>query len=294
MLAECGSSLPPIIVHRRSMRVVDGMHRLRAAILRGDSEIDVRLYDGDEGDAFVLAVQANVTHGLPLSAADRRQAAERILRTHPDWSDRMIATAAGLSPATVRKVRMRTTADDASRGGRLGKDGRVRPLNGAAGRELAGRLIAERPGATLREIAKEVGISLSTARDVRERVRRGLDPVPARGRAGRSAREEIRARPVPDLPSRRSAAQCQPSRADRLSLLREDPSIRFNDMGRLLLRWLEVDLTTAEWRRSVADSVPAHCVDGVLAMAWENVRAWQDLAERLDQRGRIAAERTTS
>ena len=37
-LAESGSDLPPILVHRETMRVIDGMHRLRAAILNGQLE----------------------------------------------------------------------------------------------------------------------------------------------------------------------------------------------------------------------------------------------------------------
>lgn len=37
MLAEVPETLPPIVVHRRTMQVVDGAHRLRAAQLRGRS-----------------------------------------------------------------------------------------------------------------------------------------------------------------------------------------------------------------------------------------------------------------
>jgi hypothetical protein len=36
-LAEVGGGLPPILVHRQSMRILDGMHRVRAAIVRGDT-----------------------------------------------------------------------------------------------------------------------------------------------------------------------------------------------------------------------------------------------------------------
>jgi hypothetical protein len=41
MLADAGTDLPPILVHRRTPRVIDGMHRLRAAHLRGDTHIAV-------------------------------------------------------------------------------------------------------------------------------------------------------------------------------------------------------------------------------------------------------------
>ena len=70
------------------MRVIDGTHRLRAALLRGVDVIDVLYFDGPDADAFVLAVELNHTHGLPLSRADRTAAAERIIGSHPDWSDR--------------------------------------------------------------------------------------------------------------------------------------------------------------------------------------------------------------
>jgi hypothetical protein len=36
----------------------------------------------------VLAVQVNVTHGLPLSLADRKVAASRIIDCYPGWSNR--------------------------------------------------------------------------------------------------------------------------------------------------------------------------------------------------------------
>src|SRR5690349_6262411 len=62
-LAESEDELPPIVVHRPTMRVIDGMHRLRAAELRGQQEIEVRFFDGDEASSFVLAVRANIAHG---------------------------------------------------------------------------------------------------------------------------------------------------------------------------------------------------------------------------------------
>jgi hypothetical protein len=44
LLAHSDALLPPIIVHRETMRVIDGMHRVRAALLRGEQEIQVRFY----------------------------------------------------------------------------------------------------------------------------------------------------------------------------------------------------------------------------------------------------------
>src|SRR5262249_43856292 len=81
-LADAAVDLPPILVHRPSMRVIDGMHRLRAAQLRGERTIEVQFFDGSDDLVFVAAVQANISHGLPLSRADRQAAAVRILTSH--------------------------------------------------------------------------------------------------------------------------------------------------------------------------------------------------------------------
>jgi ParB-like chromosome segregation protein Spo0J len=79
MLADSESTLPPILVHRATMQVIDGMHRLNAAILRGEKTIRARFFEGATAQAFVLAVQSNIAHGLPLTTADREAAAARII-----------------------------------------------------------------------------------------------------------------------------------------------------------------------------------------------------------------------
>ncbi|MEV4256382.1 helix-turn-helix domain-containing protein, partial [Spirillospora sp. NPDC049652] len=169
-LAAVQDELPPILVHRATMNVIDGMHRLRAARLRGDDRIPVRFFDGDAADAFVVAVQHNIAHGLPLSLADRKSAAERIIASHPQWSDRRIASATGIAPGTVAEIRRRTrgTADV-----RIGQDGRARPVNGVEGRRQAAELIRKEPGLSLRQVARAVGISPETVRDVRNRLNQG-------------------------------------------------------------------------------------------------------------------------
>ncbi len=178
MLAHSGAVLPPIIVHRPTMRVVDGLHRLRATVARGEDMIRARFFDGDRRDAFLISVRENTRHGLPLSLRDRTTAANRIVRSHAQWSDRAIAEATGLSPATVGEIR-RVAQAGAQQTTRLGRDGRVRPLNASHGRLRAAQLITEMPNASLRQIAQLSGISPGTVRDVRARLGRGEDPVPA-------------------------------------------------------------------------------------------------------------------
>ncbi|MDT3400335.1 ParB/RepB/Spo0J family partition protein [Streptomyces sp. B1866] len=150
---------PPILVHRQTMRVIDGMHRLRAAKLNGKPKIEVEFFDGSETDAFLRAVEANTAHGLPLAMADRKSAARRIIRSHPDLSNREIARCAGLSDKTVAAIR-RSSPDIPQLNVRKGADGRARPLAASEGRLRAAKVIAERPEATLREVAREAGISL--------------------------------------------------------------------------------------------------------------------------------------
>ncbi|MEV7712354.1 ParB/RepB/Spo0J family partition protein [Streptomyces sp. NPDC088270] len=107
-LAEIAAELlPPIIVHRPSMTVVDGLHRSRAALLRGEHTIRARFFDGTPEEAFLLSVRANRAHGLPLSLFERKAAAARLITMFPGRSDRSIAASAGLSDKTVARLRRR-------------------------------------------------------------------------------------------------------------------------------------------------------------------------------------------
>jgi ParB-like nuclease domain len=145
LLAEAGDTLPPIIVHRPTMRVIDGTHRVRAALLNGRNMIRARVLDCDDAVAFVLAVQANVTHGLPLSRSDRAAAARRIIANHPEWSDRAVAAATALSDKTVSRIRRRSTAETPQSNMRLGRDGRMRPLSSGHRRQQAAAMIHDGP-----------------------------------------------------------------------------------------------------------------------------------------------------
>ncbi|WP_051203525.1 ParB/RepB/Spo0J family partition protein [Streptomyces thermolilacinus] len=187
-LVALEAELPPIVVHHPSGRVVDGMHRLAAARARGDRSISAFLLDLPERSLFAVAVSLNIAHGKPLTHGDRLAAAARILRDNPALSDRYVASFTALSPRTVSRVR-RSTAEVPQSNTRIGLDGKRRPadLAGVAGgRQRAGRMMLERPGASLREIARAAGISLGTAHDVRKRLLLGRDPVPE-GRGGARA-----------------------------------------------------------------------------------------------------------
>ncbi len=51
------------------MCVIDGVQRVRAAESSTRDHPEAQFFDGDENDAFVLAVEANTANGLPLSVA---------------------------------------------------------------------------------------------------------------------------------------------------------------------------------------------------------------------------------
>jgi ParB-like chromosome segregation protein Spo0J len=284
-LAGLETALPPIIAHRETMRVIDGMHRLRAAIIRGVEEIEVKFFEGTRQDAFVLSVRANATHGKPLTVSDRMAAATRILATHPEWSDRAIAAASGIAAKVVATIRQRATADGQQLNTRIGQDGRVRPLDYARGRRAAGELLRRNPQASLREIVREAKISLGTARDVRERVQRGEDPVLPTQRSATHETSPV-VRPAVRIAAVPNEATHQIDTPDISALLnlRSDPSLRFSEQGRLLLRLLEVyAIDAGTWKR-LADNLPPHCSETVADFAESCADVWRRFADQLRQR----------
>jgi ParB-like chromosome segregation protein Spo0J len=280
-LAQDGISWPPILVHRETMRVVDGMHRLRAARLRGDQVIRVTFFDGDEAEAFVAAVRANVAHGLPLKLADREAAAARIITLMPERSDRWIGEATGLAAGTVAALRRRSGIDEGHGAARVGKDGRVRPLDMAEGRLRAREVLHDRPDASLREIARAAGISVATAKNVRDRMRRGEHPVPGYLPA------QARSRPDAGLDERRHQRAQPPSQCRNLAWslqqLMKDPSLRYNQKGRTLLQWLQLHARGPGPLDALAAAMPGHCKHMLAVFARQYAREWQEFAATLDK-----------
>jgi hypothetical protein len=91
LLASVVTPLPPIAVDSQTMVVLDGVHRVRAAVLRQETFIRARYVSGSESELLIMAVQANAAHGRPLSLTDRKDAAGRLLSLAPDMSDRAVA-----------------------------------------------------------------------------------------------------------------------------------------------------------------------------------------------------------
>jgi hypothetical protein len=282
-LAEVGDCWPPLVVHRQTMRVIDGMHRLRAARLRGQAVVEVRFFDGDEGEAFVAAVRANVAHGLPLTLADRKGAAARIIGWQPQRSDRWIGEVTGLAAGTVGAIRRRMGPSAPQGTARVGRDGRVRPLEMAEGRRKAQQQITSRPQASLREIAKAAGVSPATVKDVRDRLGRGQDPVPRGQRAALAAPAGQASAPRPGQDGSGAPGDTR-DLAWSLRQLGKDPSLRYTEPGRALLRWLEAHACGPRRVAGLTDTLPSHCGYLIADIARQCAREWQDLATALEHR----------
>lgn len=275
LLAATEVELPPVVVHRATMRVIDGAHRLRAAELRGDATVRVRFFDGTESDAFILAVELNRAHGLPLSLSDRTAAARRIVESHPQWSNRRIAVVTGLSANTVGAIRKCSAARNVQSNTRVGRDGRVRPINGTGGRQRVSELMAIDPTASLRNVAKAAGVSVSTAGDVRARMNRG-EPV------------MTQRQPRSSSPNKNATIGNTAELGRVVQELRRDPSLRFTEAGRHLLCLMEAGtLDQTQWEQLVA-RVPAHRLDMIARLARECAGAWCAFADRLAGRAESA------
>jgi hypothetical protein len=298
ILAEAETALPAILVHRATMRVIDGMHRLRAAVLKNEETIEVEFFDGNAEEAFLAAVQANVSHGLPLTLAERRSAAARIITSCPARSDRSIAAITGLAAGTVGSIRRQINRDGAGPRARVGRDGRVRPVSSAEGRRIARDVLAGRPDASLRDVAKAAGISPSTVRDVRERISRGDDPVPLTQRIDHDVREcppEPAQGQQAGAESRRHGLRrpVQRDRATLMSNLSKDPSLRLNESGRAVLRWLVARAGGTEGWEEIVDRIPPHCTYVVAELARSCADDWAAFATQLEQFRRPAVARSS-
>jgi ParB-like chromosome segregation protein Spo0J len=280
-LAQVVDRWPAIVVAARTKVVLDGVHRVAAARLLGQVDIAVELFEGDDDAGFVEAVRCNTDHGLPLSVAERSRAATFLLASRPEWSDRAIAEVCGLDHKTVGRLRSgsqeRPTGEGPRSDARVGRDGRLRPVDVVGLRTRIAEAIGLAPEASLRQIARQVGASPETVRDVRERLRRGEDPVPAGARS----------RPFAPLPQ---AAPVPPPRipAWPVPVWAEDSACQSAPDAAEFAAWFDAGATSVEWRRFV-QSVPLSRVYEIADQARAHADAWRSFAETLDRRARSEA-----
>jgi transposase-like protein len=169
------------------------------------------------------------------------------------------------------------------------------------GRARARELLRANPDASLRQVARAVGISPNTVRDVRERLRQDTAAAPmgdepanelaqldGRGSAsGTTGAGVARRRLNQGLAAGSSPVNDRSVTNDRsatLRSLRADPSLRFTESGRALLRLLDLHTIDDEsWQRLVSN-IPEHCTALAAELARECADRWKRIASSLEQR----------
>jgi len=274
-LAEVPTSWPPILVNRANRSVVDGQHRIAAARQLGMRELKVTWFDGSPDDTYFEFVRRNVVHGLPLTLAERRAAARHMLKSQRRRSDRAIASVCGVSPTTVARLRKELGSDalanrpqDAT--GRVGLDGRVRPLNGQALRARIADEIALRPDASLRAIASVVHASPETVRSVRNELR-------------------ARRRPTAGSPGEYSEAGRGNEELSRSSLgvsPRNDRAFADREGGGEFIAWFEATAVEKLDPCTHIAAVPLSRIYEIADIARRRGEFWTQFAEALETRAR--------
>ncbi|MDP9470032.1 MAG: ParB N-terminal domain-containing protein [Chloroflexota bacterium] len=145
---------PPLIVVALDGQhvLVDGFHRYAAAQNLGLDAVPVEIRTPPpDGDLKALAFALNAVHGRPLSLADRRAEAERLLREWPVVSNLEVSRRAGLAPTTIATIRARLEEAAAIEAApeRIGADGTRYPVSTARSLRAPGVLPDEGLGERL-------------------------------------------------------------------------------------------------------------------------------------------------
>ena len=128
--AEILDSLPPITVFHDGTDywLVDGFHRMQAALSAGAMKISADVHQGSQRKAVLYSCSANAMHGMRRTNEDKRRAVATLLRDE-EWaakSDRWIAEAARVSTGLVAELRPASSGADSITcvPKRSGKDGK--------------------------------------------------------------------------------------------------------------------------------------------------------------------------
>lgn len=96
--------------------LVDGWHRLQAALMTGLRMINCRILRGTMQDAVRYALKANSRHGLKRSRADKRNAVSIAIRNFRGLSNGAIAELCAVSDRFVDRIVSEIKTEDSARG----------------------------------------------------------------------------------------------------------------------------------------------------------------------------------
>lgn len=146
--------LPPVDVFEidGKLYLVNGWHRLNAALTAKLDIIKCSVVTGTMEDAWAFAWGANRTNGLRLTTKDKKHAIEAALTRHPDWSSSRIAELIGCTHPTVESYRKNLriepdteAVDDVKRIGSDGKRRKVKVKHNEVTSQVAKILKASSP-----------------------------------------------------------------------------------------------------------------------------------------------------
>jgi ParB-like chromosome segregation protein Spo0J len=257
--------LPPVVVFQPTMTVIDGIHRLEVFRKSGRTHIEAVFVSGDDTEALALAIQANVSHGKPLSRVERYGAVVTLLRRCPERSDRWLGEICGLSHSTVARLR-RTSLEAEVTGGaptRLGRDGRRRPIDPTTVRAGVTQVINERPTMSLRKMAAAAGVAPSTVR-----------------------RTMVGVRGPPSVPSETVAASRPDDRIrNGRAFSVEDPAFSSTPPLAEIGAWLARTSVTADDLHYLEDVPLGHIYD-VADECRRRAKVWAEMADMAEKRAR--------
>ncbi|MFF7871175.1 hypothetical protein ACFZCT_32690 [Streptomyces qaidamensis] len=157
------------------------------------------------------------------------------------------------------------------------------PLAAGEGRSRALMYLAAHPDASAQEVARAAHVSLTTAKDARRRARAVQEgPQTTVQPNDGPVREREAGRPAIEKRPRALPVCADPSLAVRR--LRADPSLRFTEVGRKLLRTLDPSAPQPHDWAAMASSLPTHCAPLIAELARHHAESWRLLAESLTER----------
>jgi hypothetical protein len=106
---RCGAKFPPVklFFDGSDYWLADGFHRYFGSKAAEIDTINADIENGSKDDAILYSIGSNISHGLRRTNADKRHAVSMILNhaVWSGWSDRAIATEAGVSHVFVANLR---------------------------------------------------------------------------------------------------------------------------------------------------------------------------------------------
>jgi transcriptional regulator with XRE-family HTH domain len=99
-----GETLPPIIVEADTLRLLDGLHRLKARTALGETVVEVERHQIPRGiPAKLYAASLSARHGDRMTGEDLKAVAREVFTIDPDASQAQVGRMLGVSQNTISR-----------------------------------------------------------------------------------------------------------------------------------------------------------------------------------------------